>query len=265
MIEMDIAQTGPRDHQLTGVMWNDNGLKEMSEYIKALATTLNPDIIALSETKKSRIVDLNLDLAVDPQTYRVIQFNCTAQHRGLVMLIRNSLRVETVELIRPADGDNFIQGIVVEDRLGYSLIFLYSAPTVTAYFFGETIKRLLTEYNVQIMLGDLNARHPAWCRRHDEKKKELQLISELKNFPSHKIHAAQQPTFHVPRNRKRGLFGSSDIDLIIAQRPIKNTTRLEGRIAENSDHFPVWFQVDWHIKRQHQQDAYLKRYFNPDR
>lgn len=86
------------------------------------------------------------------------------------MLLKKTLRLEMVELIRLTEGDNFIQGIVVEDRFGQAMIFLYSAPTVTMEFFGGTIKRLLTDYNVQILMGDLNSRHPAWCRRHDGEK-----------------------------------------------------------------------------------------------
>lgn len=78
-------------------------------------------------------------------------------------------------------------------------------------------------------------------------KRGLQLISELKDFPNHNVHAARQPPFQAPRNRKRGAFGSSNVDLIVSQRPIRNMTLLDGQIAENSDHFPVWFQTDWYI------------------
>lgn len=86
------------------------------------------------------------------------------------MIIKNTLRVETVELVKMNEGDELIQGIVVEDRKGEEMIFWYGSPTTTTDTFGATIKRLLTEYTVKLMLGDFNARHPAWCTKHDEKR-----------------------------------------------------------------------------------------------
>lgn len=29
--------------------------------------------------------------------------------------------------------------------------------------FGNEINRILTEYDVQVIAGDFNARHPSWC------------------------------------------------------------------------------------------------------
>lgn len=79
----------------------------------------------------SQTVDLTIDLAVDPQVYRAIQLNYTAHHRGgIVVLINNTIRVETAELIRTTEDDNFIQGIVVEDREVREMVFWYCDPTV---------------------------------------------------------------------------------------------------------------------------------------
>lgn len=147
------------------------------------------------------------------------------------------------------EEDEFVQVILVEDREGNALLFWYSSPTVKTEFFGSAINRILTEYRVSIMLGDFNAIRPNLCARHDDKKKGLQLIKEVRKVPGHRIHASRQPTFQAPRNRNRGTFGSSNIDLIVARVPIRNMTRLEGRIAERSDHFPVWFQAYWLIDR----------------
>lgn len=66
MIETDISQMRSRDGQLKGIMWNVNGLKEMREYIKEITTTLNPDVIALSETKKGQYSRPQLGLGRRP-------------------------------------------------------------------------------------------------------------------------------------------------------------------------------------------------------
>lgn len=82
------------------------------------------------------------------------------------------------------------------------------------------------------MMGDFNARHPACCKRSDEKRKDAQLIKTVEEFPDHIIHATRQPTFQAARNRGIGLFGSSNIDLSVAQAPINGMPRIDGRIAE---------------------------------
>lgn len=231
-------------------MWNVNGLSLIGEYIKELFQKVDPDIILLTETKRRRISDLSTDLACNPQTHRAIQMNETAAHRArMILILKKELRAETVELVRPLDEDNFIHGIVIEYREGNAVIGPYCAPTLLAESFGEVISRLLTTYKVTLMMGDFNARNPAWCRKHDEKKRGLQLIKEVQKIDGQRIHAARRPSFQAPRNRARGNFGSSNIDLLVAQVPIRTMARMEGRIAERSDHFPVWFNAEWRIEK----------------
>lgn len=91
----------------------------------------------LTETKRRRTIEISTDLACDPQVYRAIQLNATEQNRGgMILILKSALRVETVELIRILEGDEFIQGIVIEERESNSMIGGYSAPTVTAERFG---------------------------------------------------------------------------------------------------------------------------------
>lgn len=174
MNEAHPARDVPRKRQLTGVMWNVKGLSEMREYIKELVSKQDPDFVLLSETKRRQNIDVSTDLGCDPSIYREFQLNSTVHHRGgLVVILKNSLRVETAELIRVKDGEEFIQGVVLEDKEGDALVLWYSAPTTSPSKFGETINHILSEYNVKLMLGDFNARHPAWCRAHDTKKEPV--------------------------------------------------------------------------------------------
>lgn len=197
-------------------------------------------------------MDISLDLACNPRDYRAIQLNSTAQNRGgLVVIIKRDVKVEKVELIRIAEREEFIKGIVVQDKEGGTMVFWYISPTTTAETFGATIGRLLNEYEVKIMMGDFNARQTAWCSKHDDKKKVAKLIEETKKVPGCRIHAANQPTFQAQRYRGRSsTFVSSNIDLIVAKIKITGMSRMEGRIAEGSDHFPVKFAADRRIEKE---------------
>lgn len=131
------------------------------------------------------------------------------------------------------------------------MIFWYSSPTTTTETFGATISRVLNEYEVKVMMGDFNARHTAWCSKHDDKIKGARLIKETKKVPGYRIHAANRSTFKAQRYRSRSdTFGSSNIDLVIAQVIIRGMSRLEGHIAEDSDHFPVKFTAYWEISKE---------------
>lgn len=115
-----------------------------------------------------------------------------------MVIIKKTLRLETAELIRVRDGEDFIQGIVIVNRLGRTLVLLYSAPTVGSERFGDEVKSLLSEYNVHVIVGDLNARLLSWCTAHDAKKKGMQLLRTVRSFPGHAIHAPQKLKFQAP-------------------------------------------------------------------
>lgn len=219
--------------------------------MKELVEAHEPDIIMLTETKLQQCIDLSGDLACNPQIDRAVQLDCTLHHRGgMIIIVKKSLRLETAELIRVAETENFIQVIVLADRLGHALILWYSAPTVEVGRFGEELKRVLSEYKIQVLAGDFNARHPQWCTDHDDKKKGVQLIRKVKDCPGHIIHATQNPTFQAPRYRNRGRFGSRTIDIVVASAPIHNLVRLEGELTEGSNHFPINFLTTWDIDRE---------------
>lgn len=200
MINTSIARGAPCERYLTGIIWNVNGIGAMGDYIKELAEKVEPNIMLLSDTKRRQTVDITVDLACDPQKYRVIQLNSTVHHRGgFIVLLRNTLRVETAELVRIAKGEEFIQAIVVEDREGHAMVFWYSAPKVCTEVFGETVNRLLTEYNVKVMMGDLT---PATQRvaHATTKRKKAYNSSEI----SGNLRAIESTQHASPHFRPRG-------------------------------------------------------------
>lgn len=119
-------------------MWNVNGLGEMGEYVHELVNTSESDVILRTENKRRRTIDVSIDLALDPQTYRAIQLNSTVHHLGgMIMVLKTALRVETAELVRVSIGDEFIQELVIEDNERNAMVGWYCAPTVTAEVLGD--------------------------------------------------------------------------------------------------------------------------------
>lgn len=122
------------------------------------------------------------------------------------------------------------------DRLGRALVMWYSALTVEVERFGEELNKVLANYDVKILAGDFNTRHTQWCNTHNEKRKGVQFLRTVKNFPEHSIHAPQKPSFQAHRFRRRGNFGISTIDIIVAKVPIHKVYRIEGELAEALDY-----------------------------
>lgn len=77
----------------------------------------------------------------------------------MIVGTKKSIRLETVELVRLQEGVNFMRCVVLLDRMELELVAWYSAPTVTVERYVEEISMILTEYDVQVMTGDFNARH----------------------------------------------------------------------------------------------------------
>lgn len=139
---------------------------------------------------------------------------------------------------------------MLTEKEGQAFVFCYYAPTVTTESFGDTLKRLLRDYNVQVIAGDYNARHPDWCTKHDDKRRVQELHRIVRQNKGYSINAPSLPTFQAVRNRSSSRLGSSTIDLVIAHAPIQNVKRLGGGAAGSSDHFPVKFEATVKIDRE---------------
>lgn len=62
------------------------------------------------------------------------------------------------------------------DRLGRALVLLYISPTVGPERFGAEVKKVLSEYDVQVMVDDLmhgTRLKTNWCTANDTKKKGM--------------------------------------------------------------------------------------------
>lgn len=210
----------------------------------------NPNLVLLTETKCHRSVQLAQDLACDSRDYRAIDIISTENYRGgLVLILRRDIRLETVKIVTKRDGDNFMLGLVLEDRTGKSLVFWYCAPTCENGAVGEMERKLLTDYEVQVFAGDFNTRHPHWCKRHDAKKGGALIHEIVRNKEGYGIHTPDTPTFQAITNRGSGTYDSSTIKLVVAKTPIDEIKCLTGEITMGSDHYPVRFKINIQVDR----------------
>lgn len=151
------------------IMWIINGLGEKREYARNLLSEGNPDVVILSETKMKRPLIQQED--VGTTEYKAIQIKSTNYARGgLVVLIKQKLKVITAEIVREEHGDDFIH-VVLKSRYERSLVGWYNSPNTSRKFFAETLKAIMRRYDVRWLAGDLNARHTRWCKTHDEKRR----------------------------------------------------------------------------------------------
>lgn len=165
------------------------------------------------------------------------------------MVLKRSLKLETARILKVMNGDNFIQSIVMEDRTGKALAFWYCAPLVEKEFFTKTLAIMMKEHDLQLLTGDFNARQPSWCRKHDVKKRGTRSREAVRDTPGYRIVAPTDPTFQAKHNRNKGVYGSSTIDLIVTKEKVKGVRRLEGKLSEGSDHYPVLFKAEVEIDR----------------
>lgn len=146
--------------RLKVVSWNVNGIKDKRAQLREIQKQTDPDIIFLNETNHCLAINMYSELGYDTSTYRVVQIKSTATFRGgMIAIIKMELRLETAEILRMSKGNDFAQTIVLTDKENRGYIGWYNSPVMDKDTFSETLRRLITEYDTQIIIGDFNARH----------------------------------------------------------------------------------------------------------
>lgn len=125
----------------------------------------------------------------------------------------------------------------------------YSSPLMSQEGFGDTIRRLCTDYDTQIVFGDINARHPRWSIAHDRFKLGARLLRLTHELSQLIIHAPAVPTFTATRNRETGTLRSSTVDLLISSVPVPRLDNLCGFVIVCSDHRPITFTLGANIDK----------------
>lgn len=182
--------------------------------------------------------------------YRAVQIRNTDSLRvWMIELIKIGLQVETAEIIRMHVGDEFSQAIILADRRNRAYIGWYSSPLMSQAGFGDTIRRICTDYDTQVITGDFNARHPRWCTSHDRFKRGARLLQLIHELPQLVVHAPAKPTFQDTRYRETGSIRSRTVDLLISRVPVPRIDIIRGYIDLCSDHHPITFTLGASIER----------------
>lgn len=226
-------------------MWNNKGLTDKRAHLCEVMMKHQPDIVLLTETKRNHAVNLHPDLSFDSQEYRVIKVYNTENCRwGLVIILKNSLRPEMVEVIwrqsHPVDS--------TRGQRGMSVDILVQCP----YQWGLRIRRNLKAGPERLRCK--NHRRQLQCQApglmHTTRLRKGALLHEfIRNTTWYIIHTPETPTFQVMRNRSRGEFGSSASDLIVSKDPISEIICLHGEIELGSGNFPALFKAEIKVGR----------------
>lgn len=228
--------------------WNINGVTGKRDYIRLLMEKHDPDILFLCETKRILVISQHSELACD-DTYRVVQIKSTSTNGGgMIAIIRNNLQLVTTEVMRKNDKNDFAQAILLLDKEEKAYVGWYNSPMMGREAFKTALTRLHKVYNIQSITGDLNARHPRWCRSHDNARRGTQLLHFIRTFPDCAIYAPSKPTFEEIACREVNTKITSTVDLVLSKQVISKLQRVEGYIASCSDHYPISFQVDARVE-----------------
>lgn len=143
-----MTMTNQQPRQLRVIIWNIKGLAGCRDYTRPLLNDNKPDIIILSETKMKRPVIPHVDTGSNE--YKAVQIKSTVYARGgLVMLVKQELKVIRAGIIRKEDDKNFVHSIVLKNKDGEEVVGCYNSPTTTGKFFNDRLKKFMTDHDVR--------------------------------------------------------------------------------------------------------------------
>lgn len=164
----------------------------------------------------------------------------------MIAIIRTELQLVTSEVMRKHNTNNFAQAIVLTDTNERAYIGWYNSPLVSREAFNSKLTRLHNDYNIQVIVGDLNARHPRWCHDYDNPRRGrgTKLVRFTRNLPTYMIHAPGGPTFEEIACSADGTKRTSTVDLVVSRIIITTLQRETGYIESCSDHYPIMFTAE---------------------
>lgn len=234
------------------ISWNINGIGKMREDLKNILNKYEPGIPFLLETNLRTVVSQYSDLGCENGKYRVVQIKSTEVLRGGMIALSNmELQLETAQVLRKHECDEFAQAIVLTDRQNKAYIGWYNSPMMSREAFDNALHKLFTDYDTKLITGDFNARHTRWCKAHYRLKRVARLLKLTTEMSALVIHATSTPTFMAIKNRHRQTptVRSSTVDLVVRKVPIPILDIVDGYITRFSDRHPIVFKVGTDIDR----------------
>lgn len=115
--------------------------------------------------------------------------------------------------------------------------------------FGDTLKNFISDYDIQVIVGDFNARQTRWFTDHDRQRRGVRLLRLTEEQLEYTIHATPQPTFEAKRKSRAGTIRSSTVDSAISKAQVTHLSRVERYIERKSDHYPIMLEVEAQVDR----------------
>lgn len=126
------------------IIWNMNGLGGKQKYLQTLINESYHDIIMMSEAKMKRPIVPHLDIGND--NYNIVQLRGKMFGLwGMVMLTKQGLQLELVDVIRKEQENNFIHAIVMQNKQKEAVVGWYNYPGTKRQVFNDELKAVLTK------------------------------------------------------------------------------------------------------------------------
>lgn len=130
--------------KLKVIIWNINGIRGKHRYIKSLLSETNPYVVFFSETKLKRPITPHLDIGGD--NYDIVQLRSSCHGRGgMVALTKLQLQLELAHIIRKEEVNNFIHGIVMQNRRKQAIVGWYNSPGTSRKVFYSELKGIISQ------------------------------------------------------------------------------------------------------------------------
>lgn len=220
---------------LSILYWNADGIRSKSLELLDLVSSLNTDVIAISETRLSSNVHFQLP---GYKCYRSDKKMC-GKGQGVAILIKTDIDHNVIK--SPITKN--LENVGIEIRFScnsYLLYSIYQSPN--SALVTKDLDALFSSGRNVIVMGDFNARHPAWYGTdYNERGKALFKHMLLSNFT---IHAPAEPTLvHYRPDLKPTLP-----DLVLSSN-IYNVSALETIPALSSNHLPVHLVLEEQVPK----------------
>lgn len=211
--------------------WNSNGISNYSllKQLELLLDRQNIHVASLNETF------LNENHKLYFNNY-IVYRNDRTQSRGggVALLVHRSLKHTLLPLTKTSSIENLSVEVSINQRR--VVITTAYSPRYTSNF-GNDIIALTPDNSEYILLGDLNAKHPAWnCVSDNTAGNTLNTLQQSCNFF---IYSPDNPTLY-PHQRSST---PSTVDLVLSNTSLSMRLRtLDYYIP--SDHRPILCTVD---------------------
>ncbi|GFU29041.1 RNA-directed DNA polymerase from mobile element jockey [Nephila pilipes] len=186
-----------RPKQIKTLSWNCNSISNKLLEFKNFLQEIEPDIIALQETRLKPALKLNITNYTTHRTDR-----STYAGRGTAVLVRNSIPQHAAPL-----QTTIIEGMAItlerSNKASITIASVYKSPRKPME--KTELQHLFSNRRDVLVIGDLNAKHPTWNPIGNNNRQGNILYTFAKNN-NLQIHAPTNKNYpQIPERNNRSL------------------------------------------------------------